>query len=161
MIRTRVGFALAYIFVGLMSWHMLCITGMIEDDSMLAPPSQRRRLEGDELADRAFEGSQAGYMVVICVFGVAYMFLALALIVDEFFVPALEAVADAWELTPDIAGATLMAAGGSAPELFTSMIGTFQDSDVGFGTIVGSVSFLPMKIQHSIFQLLILPSPPT
>jgi len=37
------------------------------------------------------------------------------------------------------AGATFMAAGGSAPELFTSIIGTFiANSDVGFGTIVGS-----------------------
>jgi len=34
-----------------------------------------------------------------------------------------------------------MAAGGSAPELFTSMIGTFQESAVGFGTIVGSAVF--------------------
>ena len=34
-----------------------------------------------------------------------------------------------------------MAAGGSAPELFTSFIGTFQESEVGFGTIVGSAVF--------------------
>lgn len=35
-----------------------------------------------------------------------------------------------------------MAAGGSAPELFTSMIGVFiAFSDVGIGTIVGSAVF--------------------
>ena len=34
-----------------------------------------------------------------------------------------------------------MAAGGSAPELFTSAIGTFQKSAVGFGTITGSAVF--------------------
>lgn len=34
-----------------------------------------------------------------------------------------------------------MAAGGSAPELATSLIGTFKESDVGFGTIVGSAVF--------------------
>ena len=44
-------------------------------------------------------------------------------------------------LSDDVAGATFMAAGGSAPELFTSMIGTFQRSAVGFGTIVGSAVF--------------------
>jgi sodium/potassium/calcium exchanger 2 len=38
-------------------------------------------------------------------------------------------------------GATLMAAGGSAPELFTSLIGTFRESQIGFGTIVGSATF--------------------
>jgi hypothetical protein len=45
------------------------------------------------------------------------------------------------EITEDVAGATLMAAGGSAPEFFTSLIGTMQESDVGFGTIVGSAVF--------------------
>lgn len=46
-----------------------------------------------------------------------------------------------FEISPDVAGATFMAAGGSAPELFTSLIGTFSGSDVGFGTIVGSAVF--------------------
>ena len=41
-----------------------------------------------------------------------------------------------------MAGATLMAAGGSAPELFTNVIGVFvAESNVGFGTIVGSAVF--------------------
>jgi len=69
------------------------------------------------------------------------MFLGLSVVCDEFFVPALDIIADKWDLTPDVAGATLMAAGGSAPELFTSFIGTFRMSDVGFGTIVGSAVF--------------------
>mmetsp|Transcript_11716 Transcript_11716/g.17786 ORF Transcript_11716/g.17786 Transcript_11716/m.17786 type:complete len:664 (-) Transcript_11716:315-2306(-) len=75
--------------------------------------------------------------------GVLYMFLALAVVCDEYFVPALEVMSGELHLnlTPDIAGATLMAAGGSAPELFTSFIGTFQESEVGFGTIVGSAVF--------------------
>ena len=34
-----------------------------------------------------------------------------------------------------------MAAGGSAPELFTSLVGAFTDSNVGIGTIVGSAVF--------------------
>jgi len=69
------------------------------------------------------------------------MFLGLSVVCDEFFVPALEVIADKWALSNDVAGATLMAAGGSAPELFTSYIGTFRMSDVGFGTIVGSAVF--------------------
>ena len=32
-------------------------------------------------------------------------------------------------MSEDVAGATLMAAGGSAPELFTSIIGIFQAFD--------------------------------
>ena len=45
-------------------------------------------------------------------------------------------------MSPDVAGATFMAAGGSAPELFTSVIGVFiAKNDVGIGTIVGSAVF--------------------
>jgi len=74
---------------------------------------------------------------------VLYMFIALAVVVDEFFVPALEEMSSDrhLNLSMDVAGATLMAAGGSAPELFTALIGTFAESDVGFGTIVGSAVF--------------------
>jgi len=74
---------------------------------------------------------------------VLYLFLAIAIVCDEFFVPALEIMVDENHLnmSRDIAGATLMAAGGSAPELFTSIIGTFQRSEIGFGTIVGSAVF--------------------
>ena len=80
---------------------------------------------------------------VICVhiFGVLVMFMSLSIVCDEFFVPALEVLVERWQIDPDIAGATFMAAGGSAPELFTSFIGTFAESAVGFGTIVGSAVF--------------------
>jgi len=74
-------------------------------------------------------------------FGIFYMFVSLAIVCDEFFVPSLEVFVDKWEVSMDVAGATFMAAGGSAPELFTSFIGTFKESDVGFGTIVGSAVF--------------------
>lgn len=71
-----------------------------------------------------------------------YMFLALAIICDEYFVPALEEITEKLSLSNDVAGATFMAAGGSAPELFTSLIGVFiADSNVGIGTIVGSAVF--------------------
>jgi Ca2+/Na+ antiporter len=69
------------------------------------------------------------------------MFLCLAIVADELFVPALDAIAGLWNLSEDVAGATLMAAGGSSPELFTSLIAVFLRSDVGFGTIVGSAVF--------------------
>eukprot|EP00339_Tiarina_fusa_P021668 CAMPEP_0117049896 /NCGR_PEP_ID=MMETSP0472-20121206/34447_1 /TAXON_ID=693140 ORGANISM="Tiarina fusus, Strain LIS" /NCGR_SAMPLE_ID=MMETSP0472 /ASSEMBLY_ACC=CAM_ASM_000603 /LENGTH=650 /DNA_ID=CAMNT_0004763465 /DNA_START=396 /DNA_END=2348 /DNA_ORIENTATION=+ len=84
-----------------------------------------------------------GWICVFYAIGVLYMFLALAIACDEFFVPALEEMSSPrrLNLSMDVAGATLMAAGGSAPELFTSLFGTFQESEIGFGTIVGSAVF--------------------
>ena len=79
--------------------------------------------------------------VIFYIIGVVYMFLALAIVCDEFFVPALDEMVDKLGISDDVAGATFMAAGGSAPELFTSLIGTFSQSSVGFGTIVGSAVF--------------------
>ena len=51
--------------------------------------------------------------------------------------PSLEAISEKLDLSEDVAGATFMAAGSSAPELFTSVAGVGVGSDVGVGTIVG------------------------
>ncbi|XP_066577020.1 sodium/potassium/calcium exchanger 2 isoform X2 [Amia ocellicauda] len=80
--------------------------------------------------------------VVLHMFGMLYMFIALAIVCDEFFVPSLTVITEKLTISDDVAGATFMAAGGSAPELFTSIIGVFvSHSNVGIGTIVGSAVF--------------------
>lgn len=82
-----------------------------------------------------------------------YLFVALAIVCDEYFVPAIDEITEAFGITPDVAGATLMAAGGSAPELATSFMGVFvSKSDVGFSTIVGSavcpMSMLTLRLRR-------------
>ena len=48
----------------------------------------------------------------------------------------------ALHLSPDVAGATFMAAGSSAPELATSVIGVFvAKDDIGVSGVVGSAVF--------------------
>ncbi|XP_044283864.1 sodium/potassium/calcium exchanger 2 isoform X1 [Varanus komodoensis] len=80
--------------------------------------------------------------VILHILGMVYMFVALAIVCDEFFVPSLTVITEKLEISDDVAGATFMAAGGSAPELFTSLIGVFiSHSNVGIGTIVGSAVF--------------------
>lgn len=75
------------------------------------------------------------------VFCILVIFIALAIVCDDFFVPSLEAISEKLDLSEDVAGATFMAAGSSAPELFTSVAGVTVESDVGIGTIVGSAVF--------------------
>ncbi|XP_072519141.1 sodium/potassium/calcium exchanger 3 isoform X3 [Salminus brasiliensis] len=80
--------------------------------------------------------------VLLHVFCAVYMFYALAIVCDVYFVPSLEKICENLHLSEDVAGATFMAAGSSAPELFTSLIGVFiTKGDVGVGTIVGSAVF--------------------
>jgi len=82
------------------------------------------------------------YGLVLHIIGIMYMFYGLNEICDVFFVAALEEMCERWEIAEDVAGATFMAAGGSAPEFFTSLMGVFvAESDVGFGTVVGSAVF--------------------
>lgn len=71
-------------------------------------------------------------------------FYLLAVICEEFFVPSLDRISERLKLSSDVAGATFMAAGSSAPEFFTSLIAVLRPGgleDVGSGTIVGSAIF--------------------
>ncbi|XP_038126510.1 sodium/potassium/calcium exchanger 1-like isoform X3 [Cyprinodon tularosa] len=110
-----------------------------------APPQQPLQpphSKGDYPEDLfSVEQRRQGW-VVLHIIGMIYMFVSLAIVCDEFFVPALGVITDKLEISDDVAGATFMAAGGSAPELFTSLIGVFiSHSNVGIGTIVGSAVF--------------------
>ena len=110
-----------------------------------ASSTARRRLtEGGSLyPDDAFgkEGMKKG-AIMLHIIGVMYTFAGIAIVCDDFFVPALEVLVEKYKIQDDVAGATFMAAGGSAPELFTALIGVFiAKSNVGFGTIIGSAVF--------------------
>ena len=77
--------------------------------------------EGSSLLDEVLTGKDAftkeqlkNGFVGLYIFGILYMFIALALVCDEFFVPALEIICEKAEIPNEIAGATLMAAGGTS-----------------------------------------------
>ncbi|CAE7205038.1 Slc24a2 [Symbiodinium microadriaticum] len=98
----------------------------------------------DLLLNEPYEDEPTGrkFLALLHCIGIAYMVLGLNTVCDVYFAGAIDLLCDAWSLTPDVAGATWMAAGGSAPEFFTSMVGaTIAQNDVGFGTIVGSAVF--------------------
>jgi Ca2+/Na+ antiporter len=64
------------------------------------------------------DSSKGGFIPYIV--GVLFMFLGIAIVCDDFFVASLEAISENLNLSEDVAGATFMAAGSSAPELFSS-----------------------------------------
>uniref|UniRef100_A0A8C5FU02 Sodium/potassium/calcium exchanger 1 n=1 Tax=Gadus morhua TaxID=8049 RepID=A0A8C5FU02_GADMO len=107
-----------------------------------SPPGEAPPMMGEYPPDIfTVEDRRRGW-VLLHIFGMMYMFVSLAVVCDEFFVPALGVITDQLAISDDVAGATFMAAGGSAPELFTSLIGVFiAHSNVGIGTIVGSAVF--------------------
>ncbi len=71
-------------------------------------------------------------------------FYVLSIVADEFFVPSLEQIAKKFKMSSEVAGATIMAVGSSAPELFTAIFAVLKAKeaiDIGAGTIVGSAIF--------------------
>lgn len=81
------------------------------------------------------------FSAFVLVIGIAYMFQGLNTVCDVYFAGSLQTMTEHWDIKDDVAGATFMAAGGSAPELCTSLIGAIVETDIGFGTIVGSAVF--------------------
>ncbi|XP_078668596.1 sodium/potassium/calcium exchanger 5-like [Branchiostoma floridae x Branchiostoma belcheri] len=80
--------------------------------------------------------------VLLHVLVVVYMFSAIAIVCDDYFVPSLETTSTRLGLSHNVAGATFMAVGSSAPELFVAMLGVFvTKNDVGVETVVGSAIF--------------------
>lgn len=83
-----------------------------------------------------------GLAVAVYAASLMVLFIGLAVVTDDFFVSSLTVMSDRLNLTEDVAGATLMASGSSAPELFTSLVDAFLHStSIGVGTIVGSAVF--------------------
>ncbi len=76
--------------------------------------------------------------------GILYVFLGIAIVCDDYFVSSLEKICDKLNLSEDVAGAAFMAAGSSAPELFSSgmsLISPDATNEIGISAIVGSAVF--------------------
>jgi Ca2+/Na+ antiporter len=74
------------------------------------------------------------WIVLIVIAGVS--FWCQATVTEERFVPALNVLANEYNIPDDVAGATLMAAGASSPELFSSFVALFiTHSALGLGTV--------------------------
>lgn len=111
--------------------------------SLDSAPSRRSLYVYEEGVCDSYLTTHYTYLAVaLLAWGIFYMFWGLAIVCDDYFVTSLEDISEALSLSPDVAGATFMAAGSSAPELFTSLMGIFAvKNDVGIGTIVGSAVF--------------------
>ena len=85
--------------------------------------------------------------LLIAIIAILASLYLLAVLTEDFFIPAIDRIAQKLRMGSDAAGATLLAAGSSAPEFFTAIIAVFgltgggNIADVGTGTIVGSAIF--------------------
>jgi K+-dependent Na+/Ca+ exchanger-like protein len=83
-------------------------------------------------------------LFILAILGLLVSFYLLNEITDRYFVKSLDAIAEHFNMSDDAAGATLMAAGSSAPELFIAIVALLyggENMQIGAGTIVGSALF--------------------
>jgi K+-dependent Na+/Ca+ exchanger-like protein len=83
-------------------------------------------------------------MIALYILALLACFVILARVVDLFFISSLDKISKDLKLSSDAAGATLMAVGSSAPELFVALFAVLKPGDhqvIGIGSIVGSAIF--------------------
>jgi len=86
--------------------------------------------------------NRAWFACLVYIFGILFIFLGIAVVCDDFFCTSLEVICEKLNLSEQVAGATFMAAGSSAPELATSLVTVFTSrNSTGLGTILGSAVF--------------------
>ena len=97
----------------------------------------------DDYAPDVFSQRQRRFgAVLLHVAFAAYLVVCVTRVCDAYFLSSLEIISERLNLDQDVAGATFMAAGSSAPEVFISLMGVFMSkSDAGIGSIVGSAVF--------------------
>lgn len=134
-------------------WLSSCFLSLSCIFELKGRSTSRQRAEGDQAPlSHGMEGAEAetetGWMESSLIMAgllavIAAMFWAQAAVVEERFVPALNVICVQLNIPDSVAGATLMAAGASSPELFSSLISLFiTHSSLGVGTVVGSEIFV-------------------
>lgn len=68
---------------------------------------------GELMQAQNFLGSDSRAYLALLIPGVIFLFIGLAIVTDEYFVPSLERICERLSLSEDVAGATFMAAGSS------------------------------------------------
>ncbi|XP_056881736.1 sodium/potassium/calcium exchanger 5 isoform X2 [Takifugu flavidus] len=109
----------------------------LENETDCVPPQSSEFPDGFFTVQERKDGGLVIYFLIIF-----YMLLAVSIVCDDYFLPSLEVISERLGLSQDVAGATFMAAGSSAPELVTAFLGVFvTKGDIGVSTIVGSAVY--------------------
>ena len=121
--------------------YIVIIFGLYMYDNNTEEISNNRRLGTVNFTDNSMSKQT---IVIVNTLILLYTFLGLAVICDDHFCESLEGISTKFKLSDDVAGATFMAAGSSAPELFICLADNVfnrPETTIGVSTIVGSAIF--------------------
>ena len=92
-------------------------------------------------------------MLILFIIVLLLSFYLLAKVIEGYFIDSLDKIAAKLKMSSDAAGATLMAAGSSAPELFIALFAVLRPGNheaIGIGNIVGSALFNILAITGAV-----------
>ncbi|KAJ7401236.1 Sodium/potassium/calcium exchanger 5 [Pitangus sulphuratus] len=125
--------------------------GSAENGTRCVLPSSSEFPEGFFTPQERKDGGIVIYFIIIL-----YMFLAVSIVCDDYFLPSLEIISECLGLSQDVAGATFMAAGSSAPELVTAFLAMEENAEqqplVGWREESGPLIRQQSRTDSGIFQ---------
>eukprot|EP01087_Luapelamoeba_hula_P023446 TRINITY_DN861_c0_g1_i2.p1 TRINITY_DN861_c0_g1~~TRINITY_DN861_c0_g1_i2.p1 ORF type:complete len:559 (+),score=84.05 TRINITY_DN861_c0_g1_i2:294-1970(+) len=132
---------LSTIFFGVYSARLWWADGDVQPSEFSS--TTQRKLLGYSIMEKECEDDfDQTIGLYIYFIGILYLFLGLSIMCGNWFHHSLDKVAEVLHLPEDVAGATLVAAGSSCPELFTALISLFgPGNEMGIGAVVGSCVF--------------------
>jgi len=88
------------------------------------------------------QASSGAAWSIFYILGTLWLFLGIAHVSEDYFAQSIGQIIVEYKIPPSVAGATLMAAGSSAPELISMFAGVILgESDTSTGTVIGSAVF--------------------
>ena len=92
-----------------------------------------------------------GISFFLCAAWLLFLFSIVASTADEYLVPNLERLSDMLQLSPNVAGVSLLALGNGAPDFFTSFASFTQGTgDIGIGSLLGGGLFITSLVFGSV-----------
>eukprot|EP00924_Labyrinthula_sp_SR-Ha-C_P014775 maker-scaffold_43-snap-gene-1.22-mRNA-1 protein AED:0.01 eAED:0.01 QI:114/1/1/1/1/1/3/81/645 len=103
-------------------------------------------IPGQNLGAQCFKGFEkdAASALIVYFLILFYLFIALAIVCEDYFAFSLNQIANMYGVSPDVKGATFAAAGSSAPELFVALadnVFSNPPQSTGVGAVLGSCIF--------------------
>jgi Ca2+/Na+ antiporter len=121
-------------------WFLVFCSVFFHINFVFAGEDDDSKCEDESDSDVAPWIANGGFAILVVALLIS--FWGLAIVCEDYFVPALNILCDDYKIPDDVAGATLMAAGNSSPEFFSVIISLFiTHTTLGVGTAIGSAIF--------------------
>ncbi|CAI5732553.1 unnamed protein product [Peronospora farinosa] len=138
--RVRQLAKVAVVMVGCTAGQMVMTYRVLSDPTSVFPNLVEAFSPSNSYSCKKLASWKTSSEIVLYIAALGYIFVSLAIVYDDYFVSTLENISQNVALSPDVDGATFMAASLSAPELSVSLVDNVfrkPTESMGVGIIMG------------------------